>query len=296
MAGSTIIVATDLSDTAECAAHWAHRYAEGRDISVVVSHVIRISVTNWAKGAYDVLEEPEMRKKAQERIERWYEEVTGVAPDEAEVRVGHSSVQLKDSVEEHDAAMLIASVSGKGSVKKALMGSTASNLASDPPCPVVLVEPEHRELHQPPKVAVGVDFSKNGELAAQFGASFARTIGGVLHLVHADSGPVITALEEETLPEEFTHDGLFEWAEAEMSSLVADLGDRLEGVDYETQVIEAPPAQGLLEFVRREDVDALIVGRSGHSPFVGAVMGSVLLKTLQATSTTTIIVPSDHQA
>ncbi len=296
MKGSSIILATDLSETAKAAARWAYHFAQKRDVSVIVSHVIRISVGNWAKGEYDVLDEPELMEKAEDRVASWYEEATGGVPDRVEVLVGHPSVQLEDTVDDHEAEMLVLSVSGKGSWERLLLGSTARNLANDPPCPMVLVEPDHTELQKPPRIGVGLDFSDNSVRAANFATDLANTIGAELDFIHVDTEPTIDALDDQDLPDEFSHEKRFDWAEQEMSKLISGLGDRLEGVDYETHCIQEKPAKGLVEFARNEDLDLLVVGRSGHSKFIATVMGSVLLKVLQSVPATTIIVPNDYSA
>ncbi|MFW5966725.1 MAG: universal stress protein [Persicimonas sp.] len=294
MERSRIIVATDLSDQAAVAATWAHHFAREHDLEVVVAHVIKIGVVNWAKGAYNVLEDTRLMRKAEARVEQWYEEVTGDAPAAVGVEVGHVPVQLGKLVEKFRASMLVVAVSGKGRLKRILLGSNAKNLASDPPCPLILVDPDHTEFHDPPRLAVGVDFSENGRRAAQFGARIAHQLGSSLDLVHADRAPTIEALEDEDLPEEFVEDGRFEWVEREMSDLVDRLRAEMPEVDYHTHCIEEDPARGLIDFVEERDSDLLVLGRTGQSRFVATVIGSVLLKMLQAVPTTLAIIPADY--
>lgn len=291
---SKIIVATDLSDQAAVAAQWADDYAREHDVAIVLAHIIKIGVANWAKGAYDVLEDTRLMRKAQERVQDWYREATGSSPDDIVVEVGHVPVQLEDLVDKHRASMLVMSVSGKGSLQKLLVGSNAKSIASDPPCPVILVDPEHTDFHDPPRLATAVDFSENGRRAARFGARMAREFDAPLHLVHADREPTIEALDREDLPEEFVEDGVFEWAREEMSELVDQLEDDFEGVDYELHCIKNDPASGIIDFVDEHDTDLLILGRAGHSRFVATIIGSVLLKMLQAVPTNLAIVPADY--
>lgn len=296
MKGSSIILATDLSKNAGFAAKWAHTFAEEHGLSVVVAHVVSISVSNWAEGAYDVLDDTAMMAKAEKKVVDWYAEETGDQPDDVCVLVGHTPVQLSEIAEEKDAAMLALSVSGKGAVKKFFLGSTAQSLANDPPCPVVVVTPEHAEMHKPPRFVVGIDFSKNASRALDFAADLARTAGAKLSIVHADTAPAIDVVDADDLPEKYVSNGHYEWAKEEMEKLLEAHADNLEGVDYEVQVIEDYPARGLLEYTDEVDADVLVVGRSGHSRFVSSVMGSVVLKALQAVEATTIIVPAQQPA
>lgn len=293
MERSRIIVATDLSDQAAVAATWAQHFAREHNLEVIAVHIIKISVTNWAKGAYEVLEDTRLMRKAEERVEKWYEEVTGETPEEVDVEVGHVPVQLGKLVDKFRASVLVMAVSGKGTLERILVGSNAKNIASDPPCPVILVDPNHTDFHDPPRLAVGVDFSENGRRAAQFGAQMARELDSSLDLVHADRAPTIEALEDEDLPEEFVKDGRFEWVEREMAELVDKLGTDVGEVDFHTHCIEKDPARGIIDFVEERDSDLLVLGRTGHSRFVATVIGSVLLKMLQAVPTTLAIVPAD---
>lgn len=294
MKGSSIVLATDLSDNAQYAAKWTHSFAHKHNLSVVVTHVVTISVSHWARGAYNVLDDASLMKKAREQVADWYEAATGERPDAVKVQVGHASVQLAETVDDHEAAMLVVSVSGKGSLKKFFMGSVAQSLANDPPCPLVVVKPEHSELLEQASITVGVDFSPNSAKALSFAADLANTIGAKLDIVHADTAPVIDVVEDEDLPEKYVQDGHYEWAQDELEKMVADHQAALAGVDYQTHAIEDAPAKGLLDFVDEHDPDVVVVGRSGHSRFVSSVMGSVVLKILQSAPATTIVVPAEE--
>ncbi len=293
MKGSTVVLATDLSEAAGVAAKWAHAFASAYGLKVVATHVVTISMSHWAEGAYDVIEQPEMMAKARANIARWYRDATGGEPDEVDVRVGHAPVQLREAVAEHDAAMLVLATSGKGPWQQVLLGSTAQSMASEPPCPVFIVPHAHEHLSDTPTIAVGIDFSANGAVALDFGARLARTLGAQLHLVHADTSPVIDVIDRQDLPPRFLSDGHYEWAEEEMTALVEAHRSTLDKLDYQTHIIEDYPSRGLIDFADAHDIDLLVVGRSGHSKLMGALVGGVLLKVLQSTPTTTVIVPGE---
>jgi nucleotide-binding universal stress UspA family protein len=293
MKGSTIVLATDLSDNARCAAKWAHAVAQAQDGSVVVTHVVSISVSQWARGGYDVLEDSAMMQKAEKKVVDWYSESTGEAPDSVRVMVGHPAVQIAELVEKLDAEMLVLSSSGKGAVEKFLVGSTAQSVSNDPPCPLVIVEPEHTKMHDPARIVVGTDYSTNANKALDFAASLARAADAKLHIVHAGTTPLIDVVDISDLPAQYVDGGHYEWARDEMAKLLEAHNDELQGVDYDAHVLEDAPAKGLLGFAEKKDADMIIIGRSGHSNFVASVMGSVVLKVLHSMSTTTIIVPTD---
>lgn len=296
MKGSSILLATDFSEASAAAARWAQTFAKSFGLEVVATHVVTISVGHWARGAYDVLDRPEMMAKAQKRLAAWYSEATGVAPDRTAVRVGHAPVQLAEAVDEHDAALVVVSSSGKGPWQKLFLGSTAQALATNPPCPVAIIPPEHADLPTNPQIAVGVDFSGNCRSAIRQAAALCKVLDGDLYLVHADTSPVIDVLDDDDLAQEYISDGHYEWAQEEMQQLVEAHQADLDGVDYHTEIIEDYPARGLLNFVRAQNIDLLAVGRAGHGPLVNSVLGGVLQKTLQSVPTATLIVAEHDRA
>ncbi|MGM0556340.1 MAG: universal stress protein [Myxococcota bacterium] len=291
MKGANIIIATDLSDNSSVAARWGHQLAQTFDMNVVVTHVVAISVSNWASGAYDILEDPANFQRAEKRVEEWYEEHTGVRPDGVDLRVGTPLTQLKESVEEYDATMVVASMSGKGSVKKLLVGSTAQALASHPPCPVVIVHQDFETFNQPPKLTVGCDFSENSDRAIKYAAKLALTTDSSLDIVHADTAPDLDFIDEADIqgaPDDEDHRA---WAEEEMQALEERLSDALAPIEYRTHVVNDTPSRGLICFASDHDQDIILVGRSGQSEFVGTILGSVINTLLQSMPCTTVVVP-----
>jgi nucleotide-binding universal stress UspA family protein len=81
----------------------------------------------------------ERRKEITERIERLVAEA-GIGAARVELAVDASVVDaLRRAAVEHDAAMLVAGSRGRGAARAALLGSTAHDLVSESPCPVVVV-------------------------------------------------------------------------------------------------------------------------------------------------------------
>jgi nucleotide-binding universal stress UspA family protein len=291
MKGANILVATDLSDNSGVAARWAHQLAQTFDMNVVVTHVVAISVSNWASGAYDILEDPANFRLAEKRVEEWYEDHTGVHPDGVDVRVGTPLTQINESVDEYDAAMVVASMSGKGSVKKLFVGSTAQALASHPPCPVVIVHHEFATFNEPPRLTVGCDFSDNSDRAIEYAAKLAEISGASLDIVHADTAPDLDFIDEENIEGAPCDEDHQAWADEEMQDLEERLSDALAPIEYRTHIVHDAPSRGLISFARDHDQDIILVGRSGQSEFVGAVLGSVINTLLQSMPCTTVVVP-----
>ena len=291
---SKLVVGTDLSQNAQVAAQWADRFAEAHDAEIVVCHVTELSVKNWASGAYELLEDEARRRKAEERVEQWYQEAVGEEAAAVDVRVGTTAVQLRECVEENDAEALVVARSGKTSWEQFWLGSTAKALANDPPSNLVIVHPEH-SAPEVDRIAVGTDFSANADRALVLGATLAAGLGAELEIVHSSSEPVVEVFEPDEVPEEFRRGDVYLRAQDEMNDLVARHQKQLEGVDYQTHILKQSPAKGLMHFIDANDVDLVVVGRSGQSPFVASVVGSVLNKVVQAADATLVISPAESE-
>lgn len=291
MKGANIVIATDLSDNSAVAARWGHQLAQTFEMNVVVAHVVAISVSNWASGAYDILDDPANFQRAEQSVRSWYKEHTGVEPDDVDLRVGTPLVQLKESAEEFDAAMLVASMSGKGAVKKLFVGSTAQALASDPPCPVVIVHAQFEAFHDPLRLTVGCDFSDNSDRAVTYAAKLARATDSSLNIVHADTAPDLDFIDEENIEGAPSDEDHQEWAREEMQAMEARLGESLDDLEYDTHIVNAAPSHGLIDFAKDRGADIILVGRSGQSELVGTILGSVINTLLQSMPCTTVVVP-----
>lgn len=293
MKGSSIVLATDLSEASVEAARWAHAASEQHQLPVTVIYVVSISVANWASGAYNVLEAPEVMEESRAKVSAWYAAATGKAPAESRVLVGHVPVQIREETNKLDSAMLVLATSNKTRWKQFFLGSTAQSLAHVPPCPVVLVRPDRDTAASTIKeIAVGVDFSSNSVDAAVFAADHARACGAKLHLVHAGKSPSFM-LGNEHLPNDLIKTDYPKWATEQMNAFVVEHAKTLEGLEFETHLLKDYPSHGLIQFTEDHPVDLLVVGRTGHSRLISDTVGDVLLKVLQSVPTTTCIVPAE---
>src|SRR5690554_5147927 len=190
MVGSSIVLATDLSDASVEAARWAQQASERYQLPVTVIHVISISAAHWATRAYDVLDTPAIMEESRAKVSAWYAEATGQAPSESRVLVGHIPIQIREETHKIDAAMLVLAISEKNRWKQFFLGSTTKSLSQVPPCPVILVRPEAAIGSTPVKeIALGIDSSSNSADTQEFGANHAHICGAKLNLIHAGKSP-----------------------------------------------------------------------------------------------------------
>lgn len=289
-----LILATDLSDNARPAAEWAHGFGRTEGAEVAVVHVVEISAAHWAAGAYDFLDDAGLREQAEERVRKWYVDATGSEPASVQVRCGTPAVQLAEAVREEKADLLVISRSGKGGWEKFWVGSTARALAMEPPCEVVMVHPEHSRP-EVAEVLVGMDFSENAERALATACRLARRYGAHLQIIHSeevDDIDVLDGIGAATIPAKYRRSGIDEEVSKRMKSMEEAHASDLEGIDYDTRFMQDNPARALIERCDKDRADVLVIGRTGHSPLLANVLGSVVNRVVQAAPTTVVIVPA----
>ena len=64
------------------------------------------------------------------------------------------------------------------------------------------------------------------------------------------------------------------------------------GVDVEWRIVEAKPADALIQVAEEVEADTIAVGTVGENPISGALMGSVVLRLVQRSKTPLLVVPA----
>jgi len=289
-----LILATDLSSDARPAAVWARGFGEATDTQVIVLHVVELSAAHWVAGAFDYLDDPELQKKAEENVRKWYTDAAGAEPGGVQIRAGTAAVQIGEAVRDLGADLLVVSRSGKRGWERFLLGSTAKAVAIDPPCEVVIVHPDHAKPDVK-DIVVGTDFSANADRAVSVAAELALRYGAKLHIVHSedveDVDP-IDALGGATIPTEYRRSDSEIDASRRMKSLEKSHASELEGVDYQTRLGRDEPGRALIDYCERNKSDLLVVGRAGHSPLLANVLGSAVNRVVHGSPATLVICPA----
>lgn len=283
---ANILVATDLSEHCGAAAMWAQQFKERTGAArVIVGHIVEISVSSWLKSAYEVLEDDQKRQEAEQKLAEWYTEHTGAQPDEVALRAGSCLAQLSEIVEELEGpTLLVVSMSGKGAFTRFFLGSTAYALASQPPCPVAIIHPEHSQLKEGTPIVSGTDLSHNAQKAVAYAARIAVGLGVPLEIVHGHGAPTSPLVNLE--PNE---------SQETTATTVTDAIRRGPGLpddlDYRIRVIYDDPADAIVEHAKSLDADLVVLGHSGESVLVQSVLGSVAQRVVNHMPCSMVIVP-----
>ncbi len=289
-----VIIATDMSHNADAAAQWGMSFAKVLGVDVVLAHVIEVSLGGWLKGTFDILEDAEKLAFAKEKLMKWCVDATGSKPDVVEIRAGGILHQLKSIATECEgASMIVLAQSGGSKVGQFLMGSTAQRLAAQPPCPLVIVHPEHAEFTKNSKIVCGTDFSDNANLAVDFSSEICLKTTSDLIVAHGIKVPVLDSIfdtgEEDIVK---LQESARESGEGSMATLVSRL--KKVGVPTESIIVEEDPANLIISTVRNEKADLLVLGHGGESPLVQNILGSVPHRVLGKMPTTFVIVPQSN--
>ncbi|MFB9311777.1 universal stress protein [Nocardioides plantarum] len=133
-------------------------------------------------------------------------------------------------------------------------------------------------------VVVGYDESPGADAALATAISVALRFGEVLVLVYGAGPP--GGLGEESNAH---RDALREIGRTALSHAVERA--RAAGVDTRIELVDAKPAQAMLEVGERHDASVLVVGTAGESPLKGAMLGSTPHKLLHLSTRPVLCVP-----
>lgn len=270
-----IVVGVDGSAAARSAALWAAKEAASRHCGLLLVHVVRgpapeLVYTPLSTPLPTAMSEESVRTHAENALTDLAAECTRLSPGlDARTRVehGHPADVLDDIG--RDADMLVVGSSGRSGVTRALLSSTAADLAGHHERPVVVV----REAKAGDgSVVVGVDGSDTSAAAIDFAFDFARRHDRDLIAVHAWSDMPIEALAP---LEDWTHnwDQVRAESEAVIARCVAGHQETHPDVRVKRHVSFHGPAQALREIA--DDAGLLVVGSHGRGAVRRALLGSV---------------------
>ncbi len=290
MHGSTILVATDLSDGAGAAARWAADLGRLTGLPVMVAHAVEIVLDAMPGGRYDLVFDPERMAAARAEVDEWYCDHVGEPPSGVEVRVGGCGEVLTAIARQYEAALLVMSRTGRNAFSHALIGSRVQRLVSRPPCPVAVVNPVEDSVERSAKfeVVAATDFSSAGAAALSFAGSLTQLTRGHLEVVHAVHVPAIRVGSIELRPASGFADQE-EGVEARLREAVAAHLPGLDGVTC--RALAGHPARTLVEHIRDNGADVAVLGRSGHASLIGDFLGSTPRRVIRALPCTVIVVP-----
>jgi len=200
---------------------------------------------------------------------------------EVHVRSGHPASTLAAVAESKDAELIVVAAGGRSSASAGLLGSVATTLMRDAPCPVVAVPSEAvapLDAEGMRSVVCGVAADDTAPATLRLADDLASRLGGQLYAVHA------YALAT-------THTAGFD---VDLRQAAEDrLGALLDAVGCEAHriVLPLPPPQALGEVAEQHNAVLIVVGFGGQSDVPSIVLGSVPTRLAAAGRTAIVVLP-----
>ncbi len=192
------------------------------------------------------------------------------------------SVEVGDPAElvlekEKDYDLILMAGHRKGLLEKILVGSTTEKVAKYTRKPLLVLK--GREVENFSKVCLAYDFSKDSHSAFEFALSFLKPFSSEITVLHVEETielPLVDHIKD-TITEHYQRE-----KQRQLDALVSRAQE--EGFRTTHRVITADsPTDGILDFLKTEVFDMLIVGSRGLSNLQRVLMGSTASELLKRT-------------
>jgi len=287
---STIVVATDFSETADLALKRAADIAKARAARVVIVHVTAFEyrpVTGPEPWAIPPDYQNELRERVMERL--------GKAADELQARGLKVETELVDGIAAHEIVeaaarhagdLIVIGTRGHTGLEHLLLGSVAESVVREAECPVLTIHPgDEAPLEHHDTILLPTDYSDDANavlaLAGTLFANGAADRGPTkLLLLHAYPTQSMVAPISVYMPEPpFPTGNPRTMAE----EALAEKADGLRKLGFEVEVIGVlgDPSTEILALARARKVDLIAMGTRGLSRFKQLLLGSTARRVVQ---------------
>ena len=299
VAYKTIVVGTDFSTLAEQAVEAAVRLIRGeQEAKLVLVHVLDVTQL-WGGGlpydlAGDVIDEQieDTVRESQGRLQSIADDFPEV-PVKVVVEKGWPARTLVDIAHRESADLIVVATQGFGAIQRAILGSVTTSVLGLAHCPVLVVGEGRSELRDLKTIVAAVDLSQGSVAVLENATAMSRDEHSSIHVISVFEKPFLIA-GEQTFG---AHDGglplhvrRLEDHRGALASLVAVHGE--DGVDYKVSAIPgSPPYPEILAYIRREEADLIVVGRSGHRTLSKALFGTNAARIAAGSQVPVLVVP-----
>lgn len=266
-----IVMASDFSNLSKTAAAFALELAPPGTLD---AHLVTVDETK--KSA-----EGELKSKldgvAAELREHWAHVTEGASSSTGTLRITQEvlydrrpSTAILSYAADADADLITTGTHGYRGVRRAFLGSVASELIRESACPVLTVrEAEGTKPAAAKHIAVPVDFSDPSKAAVRYAADLADRLGATLTLVYV--------MEKEGENAGYGFKPSVFGTAAGYKRARKDLRGLAEGLPVEAavKVLDGKPADALLSYADAKDTNLIVMSTRGHSGVKRLLEGSV---------------------
>ncbi len=286
---TSIMVATDFSDGARCAAERAAIVAKEQCVNLSLIHVMSRSALSDLRRLFQA--PTEVEAKLVDDASRMLNEVaadislnTGVLGS-TDVKTGHAHTEILSAMESAD--LLVLGAHGESSLHDLMLGTTAERVLSACKRPVLVVKSPPKTRYQ--HVLVPVDFSPYSASALTMASRIAPLahmtllhvfripFEGRLQIVGASESGIRRYCEEEQ-----------QAAEQRMFELIRESQIDSNRVSYSVE--RGDPSPVILAKAEELLSDLIVIGKHGQSWFEDVFLGSVTHHILARSTCDTLVV------
>jgi len=279
-----IVCAIDGSEPASGAVAASRWLALELDAPVVLVHVVdpmAVAVPPARDLAFASMASDDLVRAQRQAAQNLLDEATatlGGVAHQSELIDDRPVNGLLDAVRRHGAGVVVAGTAARTGLDRVLIGSVASDLAAQAPCPLIVVPPG-AQLERPGPVVAAHDGSDHSLRGARHASALAARMGRKLVLLHVagdDEEPVRADSELGT--------ELFRAGQRAMGGRALDL-------EVEIAIEEGDPVATITTFADSHDAALIVVGSRGRGAVAAALVGSVSAGVVRNATRPVVLVP-----
>ena len=292
----SILVALDFSEHSDAALERAIALAHQSSATLHLLHAYEVPL--GAIPIYDVQVPQAMldavRDAAARRVEKARAKAVAAGVScEAHLVPSPPTPAIVDTARNLRADLIVMGTRGLSGFQHALLGSNAERTVRLAPCPVLTVKADSPAESKFGRILAPLDFSKQGEAALALAIELAKESGGELHVVHAYDLPAAVAMGYGGAIPQSVWDGLQEGARVSLEKACEPV--RRAGVRCKTHLVIGPPTDAILDAVKAERADVIVMGTHGRRGFHHMLLGSVAERTLRLATCPVLTIRSEAE-
>lgn len=273
----SILVATDLSAASDSALIHAARLAKDADAPLKVVHIassetteVLGSVMPETKGASEAY----FKKHATKELGARLGELNLAVEPSLEIRFGKPHKQIMSALEESGANLLVLGATGQGGRR---LGTVAGRCIRMSPVSVLQIPAGHADRFT--SIVACVDFSEESREVLRQASVMAEYEQAKLHALYVYHIPDVSPFYSSNLPD---LGAIKEFPNVMASRFKEQLEPAARGAEVSLSLVEhIDYTKGILEHVRRKNIDLIAVGTTQRTKLGYAIMGTTAEKVIR---------------
>jgi len=294
-ASEVVLVATDLSDSADDAIRTGHELA-GTDKKLVVCHVVheilRASPLFPQAVQADMEAVIHAESRAAAAVEDRVNALTGRSAKDFDIRIesGAADAAILRVAEEVQATLVVTASRGLSGIARLVLGSIAERIVRYAHCSVFIARPHEKTQ----KILVATDLSESSQAAVAQAAELARKNSAELVVIYCldvmpspAMGLTVPFGGVPIIPPPELIEQMRTGARAGLEELVTRLG-----IKAEIRVLEGEAASTIVRTAESMNADLVVIATHGRTGLSRIALGSVSEKVVRAAKSSVLVVRS----